>query len=179
MTASLVASARRIAPLAWPVVLGQVAVLAFSTVDTMVVARHSAADLAALASGAATYISVFVGLMGVALRGRLAAPSRPAIAALLRLGVPMGGSIMIEVTGFTFMAFFIARLGATPVAGHQIAVNIVSLMFMLALAIANASSTPLVICVLALWGVGIGGGYGLAFGVLGAAPAALRGVVGF
>ena len=30
-------------------------------------------------------------------------------------------------TGFTFMAFFIARIGATPVAGHQIAVNMVSL----------------------------------------------------
>ena len=40
---------------------------------------------------------------------------------LVRLGVPMGGSILVEVTGFTFMAFFIARLGATPVAGHQIA----------------------------------------------------------
>ena len=30
----------------------------------------------------------------------------------------MGGSIMIEVTGFTFMAFFISRIGATPVAGR-------------------------------------------------------------
>ena len=29
------------------------------------------------------------------------------------------------MTGFTFMAFFISRLGATPVAGHQIAVNLV------------------------------------------------------
>ena len=48
---------------------------------------------------------------------------------------------MVEVTGFTFMAFFIARLGATPVAGHQIAVNLVSLMFMLPLALANAAST--------------------------------------
>ena len=52
----------------------------------------------------------------------------------------MGLSILIEVTGFTFMAFFISRIGATPVAGHQIAVNMVSLMFMLPLAIANASS---------------------------------------
>ena len=53
----------------------------------------------------------------------------------------MGLSILIEVTGFTFMAFFISRIGATPVAGHQIAVNMVSLMFMLPLSIANASST--------------------------------------
>jgi MATE family multidrug resistance protein len=39
------------------------------------------------------------------------------------------------------MAFFISRLGATPVAGHQIAVNLVSLMFMVPLALANATST--------------------------------------
>src|SRR5664279_6256487 len=60
-------SARRIAPLAWPVFVGQVAVLAFSTVDTMMAARASALDLAALAIGSAAYISVFVGLMGVVL----------------------------------------------------------------------------------------------------------------
>ena len=61
--------------------------------------------------------------------------------ALLRLGVPMGLAMLVEVTGFTFMAFFISRIGATPVAGHQIAVNMVSMMFMLPLAIANATST--------------------------------------
>ena len=70
----------------------------------------------------------------------LARPSSRSLRALLRLGVPMGLSILIEVTGFTFMAFFISRIGATPVAGHQIAVNMVSLMFMLPLSIANASS---------------------------------------
>ncbi len=60
-------SARRLAPLAWPVFVGQVAVLAFSTVDTVMVARASALDLAALAVGASVYISIFVGLMGVVL----------------------------------------------------------------------------------------------------------------
>ncbi len=53
----------------------------------------------------------------------------------------MGLAIMIEVTGFTFMALFVSRIGATAVAGHQIAVNMVSMMFMLPLAIANASGT--------------------------------------
>jgi len=295
--ARLAGSARRIAPLAWPVFIGQVAVLAFSTVDTMMAARAGGTDLAALAIGGAAYITVFIGLMGIVLaispiagqlfgaqhyeacgaqlhqamwlalalsvpgcllllfpqpfldlaraepavaekvrahlaalavalppallftafRGfntavsrpkivmalqlgalalkvpltalfvfgfgalpamgapgcgtatavcmllqfaaawlilqrdpfyarfrigeRIARPHRGSLLALVRLGVPMGGSIMIEVTGFTFMAFFISRLGATPVAGHQIAVNLVSLMFMMPLAIANASST--------------------------------------
>ena len=298
-------SVRRIAPLAWPVLIGQVAVLLFTTIDTILVARYSAIDLAALAIGAAAYISVFVGLMGVVLAvgpiagqlfgaGKLlecgrqlhqamwlalalsvlgcalllfpqpflllsradaqvgekvrwhmlglafalppallftafrgfntavsrpkvvmalqlgalvlkapltallvfgwnagdpgstwrlpalgapgcgfataivmtlqmlgawivlkrdpfyaqfglvrgfSAPDRASLVGLVRLGVPMGLSIAIEVTGFTFMAFFISRIGATPVAGHQIAVNMVSLMFMVPLAIANASST--------------------------------------
>ncbi|MDQ6628604.1 MAG: MATE family efflux transporter [Pseudomonadota bacterium] len=297
-------SAGRLFPLAWPVFVGQIAVLAFSTVDTVMVARYSAVDLAALAIGSAAYISVFVGLMGVVLavgpiagqlfgagklrqsgdaahqamwlalglsvigcavllfpqpflslaraegavagkvrayldglafalplallftafRGfniavsrpkavmtlqlgalalkvplnallvfgvqlpapfaawripaygaggcgaataivmavqllamlillrrdrfyapfglgrRWSRPSRASLAALLRLGVPMGLSILIEVTGFTFMAFFISRIGATAVAGHQIAVNLISMMFMLPLSIANASS---------------------------------------
>jgi len=68
-------------------------------------------------------------------------PHGPSIRALLRLGVPMGLAIGVEVTGFAFMAIFISRLGATPVAGHQIAANLVSLLFMMPLALGNASST--------------------------------------
>ncbi len=298
-------SARRIAPLAWPVFIGQVAVLAFGTVDTVMVARHSALDLAALAIGGAAYVSIFVGLMGIVLaigpiagqlfgagklhecgrqlhqalwlalalavpgcallafpepflslahagpdvsakvrdylsalawalppallftafrgfsvavsrpkavmalqlvalalkvpltallvfgadvstplgdvivpafgargcgiatasvmltqivaaglmlrrdpfyaafglHGRIATPDRASIMALLRLGVPIGLSLGVEVTGFTFMAFFISRVGATAVAGHQIAVNLVSMMYMMPLAIGSAAGT--------------------------------------
>lgn len=297
--ASHLDSLRRLAPLAWPVFVGQVAVLAYSTIDTMLVARYSATELAALAVGSAVYMTVFVGLMGVvmavaplagqlfgagkkteagdqlhqgiwlalgltllgelvllfpepfmalakttpeveakvraylrtlafslpaaliftAFRGFNTAVSRPkavmvlqllgllikvplsllfirgfgpvpalgavgcalatvfvmwsqvliawtllrrdpfyagfaldrggllhaprwdAIRGLLRLGLPMGGSILIEVTGFTFMAIFIARLGPTAVAGHQLAANLVALMFMMPLALANATGT--------------------------------------
>jgi len=285
-------------PLAWPVLVGQIAVMMFSTVDTLMMGHVGPQDLAALAVGSAAYVSIFVGLMGVVLavgpiagrqfgaddlpgsgrsfmqaqwlavllcvpgclmlwfpepfvwlaqldatqagkvraytrpeafalpagllftafRGFSTAVSRPkavmamqltglvakvplnavlvfgwgpipamgvagcgwatAIAmtaqalvaqallrrdafyrpfqichlwqtrphwselwALVRLGLPMGGSILVEVTGFTFMAFFIARLGATPVAGHQIAVNLVAMMFMTALALATAAGT--------------------------------------
>ena len=294
------ASVQRILPLAWPLFIGQLAVLAFATIDTVLVARHSPTDLAALAVGSASYITVFIGLMGVVLaisptvgqlygakrlheagrqvwqalwlalgcavvgcavlafpapflalskagpevaekvRGYLLAlavalpasllftvyrgfnnavsrpkavmalqlgglalkvplslalvsgmpalgipalgvvgcgiatalamwaqaaaavvllrrdpfyqrfdllaadvrrPHGPSIRALLRLGIPMGLGIGVEVTGFAFMAIFISRLGATPVAGHQIAANLVSLLFMLPLALGNASST--------------------------------------
>jgi multidrug resistance protein, MATE family len=293
-------SVGRIAPLAWPVFVGQLSVLAFSTVDTVLVARFAAADLAALAVGAAAYITVFIGFMGVLLalspivgqlqgagrtaeagrqlhqalwlalglgllgctllafprpflalaqaspevaervRGYLLAlafslpasllftlfrafntavsrpkvvmaiqlgglalkvpasmalvfgvpalglpamgvvgcgiatalamwlqvllawrvlrrdgfyepyaiwgrgldrPDAAALRAQLRLGLPLGASILVEVTGFAFMALFISRLGTTAVAGHQLAVNLVTLMFMVPLAIGNAGST--------------------------------------
>jgi MATE family multidrug resistance protein len=304
--AGLLGSARRILPLAWPVLVGQLAVLAFGTVDTLLVARFSAVDLAALAIGAAAYITVFIGLMGVVLavspivgqmfgghqleeagrqlqqaawlalglsvpgcalllapqpfldlaqatpevaekvraylrgiafalppallftafRGFNTAVSRPktvmlmqlgaltmklpmsallvfglalptpwgewrvpalgaaggglataivmwiqallawqvlqrdpfyapfqvqgrglgrpdaaSLRHLLRLGVPLGLSVLIEVTGFTFMAFFIARMGTTAVAGHQLAANLISILFMVPLALGNATST--------------------------------------
>ncbi len=412
-------------PLAWPVLVGQIAVLLFATVDTVLVARFSPIDLAALAVGGAAYITVFIGLMGVvvavspivgqlfgakryaaagdqlhqavwlaigltligstvlffpqpfialsqatpevadkvrgylmalafslpagllfaayrgfntavsrpkavmaiqlsglALKVPLAAllvygagpvpslgvvgcglstalamwlqvavawqvirrdpfyapfalfgqglrpPHRPALLAQLKLGVPMGASIMVEVVGFTCMAFFISRISATAVAGHQLAANLVSLMFMVPLSLANASSTlvaqsigandlrdarhmgwrgmqvsalvalllgsavffgregivrlytgnetiiaaalpllawvplfhfvdamqiaasfvlrawriatvPLVIYATSIWGVGVGGGYLLAFNVGGAIPASLHGARGF
>ena len=288
----------RILPLAWPVLIGQIAVLMFGTVDTVLVARYSATDLAAFAVGSAAYITVFIGLMGVvmavspivgqlygakryeaageqlhqalwaaialaavgstlllfpqpflalsratpevaakvrgyltalalglpasllftayrgfntavsrpkavmalqlaglavkvplsvllvygagpvpslgvvgcaiatavtmwlqallawrvmcsdafyapfALFGRgLHAPNRAALAALVKLGVPMGASVTIEVVGFASMAFFISRIGTNAVAGHRIAADLVSLMFMLPLSLSSASST--------------------------------------
>ncbi|WP_235582194.1 MATE family efflux transporter [Rhizobacter sp. Root1221] len=299
MTVGLRHSAARILPLAWPVLVGQLAVLAFGTVDTVLVARASALDLAALAIGGAAYITVFIGLMGVVLAvgpiagqlfgakqlhdagrqlhqagwlalalsvigcaallfpqpflalsraspevgekvhgylaalafalppallftafrgfntsvsrpkivmsvqlvglalkvplsallvfgwgehvpalgatgcgiatalvmwgqlavavwvvrrdgfyapfglhtGGIAPPDRASLVALVKLGVPMGLSVLIEVTGFTFMAFFIARMGTTPVAGHQLASNLVAMLFMVPLSLGNATAT--------------------------------------
>lgn len=300
MTDTLRTDARRIVHLAWPLFVGQLSVVAFSTVDTFLVARHSEQDLAALAVGASAYITVFIGLMGVVLgmgplvgrqfgagrledagrqthqavwvalglsalgctllafpypflalsratpevaarvqgylqalalslpasllftvyRGFNNAVSRPrevmalqitglaiklplstalvwgvpaiglpamgvvgcgvatavamwsqallafarvrrdpyyqrfallghglrppdpaALRQHLGLGIPMGASILVEVTGFSFMAIFIARLGTTAVAGHQIAANLAAILFMMPLALGNASST--------------------------------------
>lgn len=68
-------------------------------------------------------------------------PKRTAILSQLRLGLPMGAAIMIEVTGFSSMAFMISRQSGDAVAGHQLATNLVSLMFMLPLALANGTAT--------------------------------------
>jgi MATE family multidrug resistance protein len=61
--------------------------------------------------------------------------------ALLVLGIPMGLSYFIEVTGFTLMAIFIARLGDTAVAGHQITANMGAVLYMLPLALGSATGT--------------------------------------
>jgi MATE family multidrug resistance protein len=58
----------------------------------------------------------------------------------LRLGVPAGLSIMVEVTSFTLMALFIARLGAVASASHQIAASLASVLYMVPLALGIASS---------------------------------------
>jgi MATE family multidrug resistance protein len=294
-------STRRILPLAWPVVVGQVSMLAYATIDTLLVARTSAADLAALAVGGAAYVTIFIGLMGVlmalapivgqlhgagqrveagrqvhqalyiafglgalgstlllfpqpflqlaragaevdervrayllalacslpasllftvfrafntavsrpkeAMKLQLAAllalklpltpllvlgapalgvpalgvlgcgvatavamwaqallagvmlhrdpfyapyrllghglqpPERRALWHHLKLGVPMGAGILVEVSAFTFMAIFIARLGTTPVAGHQLAINLASMLFMVPFGLGNATGT--------------------------------------
>lgn len=68
-------------------------------------------------------------------------PQWPAQRKLLRLGIPMGLSYFIEVTAFTLMAIFIARLGAIAVAGHQIVANVGSVLYMLPLSLASATST--------------------------------------
>lgn len=59
--------------------------------------------------------------------------------ALLKLGIPTGLSYFIEVTAFTVMALFIARLGETAVSGHQITANFATVLYMLPLSIAIAT----------------------------------------
>jgi MATE family multidrug resistance protein len=72
---------------------------------------------------------------------RFSWPQWQAQAELLKLGVPMGLSYLIEVTAYTFMALFIARLGTTTLAGHQIAANLGAVLYMMPLSIGIASST--------------------------------------
>jgi len=59
---------------------------------------------------------------------------------LLVLGLPIGMTILVDVTAFTFMALLIARLGADNSAAHQIAANVAAVLYMLPLALGNAVS---------------------------------------
>ena len=68
-------------------------------------------------------------------------PDWAAQAHLLRLGGPIGLSLLVEVSAFTFMALFIARLGNTVLAAHQITANFATVLYMLPLSISIATGS--------------------------------------
>jgi len=68
-------------------------------------------------------------------------PDTHKIGTLLKLGLPIGLSYLIEVTSFAFMALFIAKLGTVPLAGHQIVANLGTVLYMLPLSLSIATST--------------------------------------
>ncbi len=71
---------------------------------------------------------------------RLEAPDWKQIREFARLGIPGGLSYLVEVTSFTLMALFIARLGTVASASHQIAASVASVLYMVPLSISIACS---------------------------------------
>jgi MATE family multidrug resistance protein len=76
-----------------------------------------------------------------ALFTRFSKPNLHRIGVMLRLGMPIGFSYLIEVTSFTFMSLFIARLGTEALAGHQIVANIGTVIYMVPLSLSIATMT--------------------------------------
>ena len=72
---------------------------------------------------------------------RFSGPDWHRIWVLLKLGTPIGFSYLIEVTSFTFMSLFIARLGTTALAGHQIIANMGTVIYMVPLSLSIATMT--------------------------------------
>ncbi len=65
-------------------------------------------------------------------------PHWASIKQLLKLGIPIGISIFIEATMFAIIALFLAPLGPTIVASHQLVLNFSSLSFMIPMSIGIA-----------------------------------------
>lgn len=59
---------------------------------------------------------------------------------LLRLGLPAATQLLLEISAFTVITVLIARLGALPLAGHQIALNVASITFMVPFGIGSAAA---------------------------------------
>ncbi len=58
-----------------------------------------------------------------------------------RLGVPGGLAVLVEITSFTLLALFIARLGIVSAAAHQIASNLMAVAYMVPLSFGLATSS--------------------------------------
>ncbi|GAA4342382.1 MATE family efflux transporter [Variovorax defluvii] len=71
---------------------------------------------------------------------RVEAPDWRQLRQFARLGVPAGLAVLVEVTSFTLMALFIARLGTTATAAHQIAANLAAVGYMVPLSLSIATS---------------------------------------
>ena len=103
---------------------------------------------AGIASGIVFWVSLFVGLW-VVLRTpfyrqfhlRIGRPDPAALWSILRLGLPMGGSYLVEVCAFTFMSLMVAREGTDVIGGHQITANLAALAYMMPMAIGVATAS--------------------------------------
>ena len=71
---------------------------------------------------------------------RMERPDWPVIANFARLGIPGGLAYLVEITSFTLMALFIARLGTVASASHQVAASMAAVLYMMPLSIAIACS---------------------------------------
>lgn len=139
----------RIRPIIIAIVLANVVNVFFNWV--FVFGHLGAPALGAGGSGIATSLSRwFLALLLAAiawpeLRPHLVPVRRDAFdaAALARLtvlGAPIGLQISLEMGVFAVVGLLIGRIGSNELAGHQVAINLASLTFMVPLGVAMASS---------------------------------------
>ena len=76
----------------------------------------------------------------LALFSRIDAPNKAILVKLLKTGLPIGGMVAMEGGLFITTSLLMGRLGATPAAAHQIAINVASLCFMIPMGIAEATT---------------------------------------
>jgi MATE family multidrug resistance protein len=87
----------------------------------------------------------------------------PPLGRMLRLGLPIGAQHVLEFGAFALIALMMGWMGIREIAGHQIAINLAALTFMVPLGVGDAASVL----------VGRGVGRGSALETRGAARAAL------
>ena len=59
---------------------------------------------------------------------------------MLRLGLPIGCQYVLEFGAFALVALMMGWLGTRQMAGHQVAINLASLTFMVPLGVGDAAS---------------------------------------
>ncbi|WP_440058550.1 NorM family multidrug efflux MATE transporter [Pseudomonas fragariae (ex Marin et al. 2024)] len=110
------------------------------------------------------------------IRKGLSKLSRSHLGELWRLGLPIGGTYAVEVGLFTFAAFCMGAMGSTQMAAHQIALQTVSMAFMVPVGMSYAvtmrigqhygAGNLLMVRMAGRLGIGFGGCVMLMFGLL-------------
>lgn len=97
---------------------------------------------AGLSTAIVSWLSLFLGIWIISrdhyyrrFKLHIGKPDWETLKELLRLGVPMGGSYLVEVSAFTFMALLVAREGTWVTGGHQIMSNLAALCYMMPMAL--------------------------------------------
>ncbi len=124
-----------LAPLDWVLMYGKLGLPALGAMGSgMATAIVTWCELAAFV----LYMRRAHVYRGLHLFARLEAPDWRQIGALLRLGLPMAFSLLMEASLFVAAALAIGRMGADAVASHQIALNVATVTFMVPLGLAMA-----------------------------------------
>ena len=85
-----------------------------------------------------TYLKFSRRFRDLQLFARLEPPDWQALRQLLWIGVPMAVTLLMEAGLFVISALLVSRLGTVAIDGHQIAINVASVTFMLPLGLALA-----------------------------------------
>lgn len=139
----------RVAPIVWTIVLANVLNAAANWV--LVFGNLGAPALGAVGSGWATAISRwFMCLLLLVLALRLLAPylrrmhrdilRMAPLWGMIRLGTPIGFHLFLEFGAFGAIGVAMGWMGATAMAGHQIALNLAAFAFMIPLGISQAAA---------------------------------------
>ncbi len=64
----------------------------------------------------------------------------PAIRGMLRIGAPIGGQQMLEISAFGAIGLLMGALGTTEMAAHQIAITLAAFTFMVPLGVGSAAA---------------------------------------
>ncbi len=101
-------------------------------------------------------------------------PCWPEIARMLKIGIPIGITYCAEISAFAIVGLLVARFGVVSIAAHQIALNFISLVFMVPLSVGIGLVTRVGTAVgegdllRARFVAWVGVGVSLAFGVMSA-----------
>ncbi len=139
----------RLAPIVWTVLAANVLNLFFNWV--FVFGHLGVPPLGAVGTGWASSLSrlfMFTALVALSwpVIGRYLRPvqdnilSLPALGRMVRLGLPIGVQMSLEYWAFGATSLLMGLMGTLALAGHQVAINMAALAFMVPLGIGQASA---------------------------------------